>query len=669
MDITAYISINLLLFSSWYAFLSRKKECLPFADRLIGTFVLSLTQIIATEMLLGVVFKALSRAPLFLLNGSLSVSVLTGSLLGGGSRGMFTGIRDETIRIAGIIKGDKVLLCISGLFVLSLCWIVFLGYLFPSYSWDALYYHLPMVGQILQSGAIQDNPTPSFIQQYINIFSKNINLIFLWNVIFLKSDVIVDLSQLLFTVAGILSVYSMAMKTGIRERYAIYASLLFYFTPVLILQSAVNYVDGAVSMLFIITVNFLMDDNSVTSGMGKDATGPLKPGILSLFMAGLSAGILLGSKPTGPLFIAVILGVIISRGLIRHIHTMSGNAASPPGSSFKAYLLYFLIPAFLMGGYWYARNWIVYGNPVYYMDVSIFNVTLFKGLKSDWVEPAPQIIEGLNYLTRLLHVWLERVGYYMYDSRESGFGPIWFTLFLPGMAFSFLYSFIKKNYTYLFVGTIILLTFMIHPRNWNTRYVMFIVGLGAISFGIALEYFSRRETALRIIALVLSGYTFLTVNSPCIMPEKIKEFLHLPVNERTLSRHKPFNIDIKVRKEYGHWIWIEKNVGGGDTLAYTFESFVLSTSEPFFTAPLWNRAFSNTVVYVKADTYEEWLQKLNENHTTYILTRKDSAEDEWIEKERRLFYSLRWMGTMKEKFRIVYADEHYRISRYEEAGG
>jgi hypothetical protein len=422
-------------------------------------------------------------------------------------------------------------------------------------------------------------------------------------------------------------------------------------------------------MLFIIAVNFLIHDDSVKSDGRNDATEIVKAGNDSLLLSGLSAGILLGSKPTGPLFIAVMLGVIFIRGLIRQGKTMSKHSASPMGSSFKAYLVCFLIPTILMGGYWYVRNWIVYGNPIYYMDVSLFNVTLFKGLKSDWVEPAPQIIDGLNYLTRLLYVWLERVGYYMYDSRLSGFGPIWFILFLPSIAFSFLYAFIKKKYTFLFVSAILLLTFMIHPRNWTTRYVIFIVGLGALSFGMALEYFSRREKTLCFIALLLSGYTFLAVNSPCIMPEKIKEFLYLPSNERTLSRHKPFNIDIKVRKEYGYWMWIEKNVKRGETLAYTFESFQLSTSEPFFTAPLWNRAFSNRVVYVKSDAYKEWLNELNKNHTSYILTRRDSIEDDWIEKERKLFYSLRWMGTIKEKFRIVYADDHYRIARYEEAAG
>jgi hypothetical protein len=65
---------------------------------------------------------------------------------------------------------------------------IFLGYLFPSYAWDALWYHLPMVGYIMQSGSIE-KPT-QFIDQLIIYFQKY-GALLLWNTIFLKSDIIV----------------------------------------------------------------------------------------------------------------------------------------------------------------------------------------------------------------------------------------------------------------------------------------------------------------------------------------------------------------------------------------------------------------------------------------------------------------------------------------------
>ncbi len=635
-----------------------------FADRLIGTFVLCLAQIIATEILLGVVFNSLYPLPLFLLNTTISAGVLILALRTDGRSGLYKEIKEKTLRISVTIAQDKILLCLFSLFLLSVGWMIFLGYLFPSYAWDALYYHLPIVGQIMQSGAIGETLTPSFIQQYMNIFPKNINLFFLWNVIFFKSDVIVDLGQLVFTIAGVLSIYSMAVKLKIAEKYAIYCALLFFFTPILMLQSTTNYVDAAVSMLLLIAINFLMYDDVESCLAGNNSDDISKKRRIPLVLSGLASGLLLGSKPTGPVFIVVMLGAIFIQEAVK-LNIVSAGSRYTLKDSLNACLVCFIMPAFLAGGYWYMRNWILYGNPVYYMDVSIFNIHLFRGLKSDWVEQAPDIINSLNYLTRLLYVWLERVGYYLYDSRLSGFGPIWFVLFLPAVIIAFVHALIKKRYRFLFPGAILFLTFMVHPRNWTTRYVIFIVGLGALSFGFVIEYFNKRENILKITALLLAGYVLLTANSPCVMPEKIKEFLQLPAGERTLSRHKPANIDTKVRGEYGYWIWIENNIAEGDTLAYTFVDTGLDTSRPFFLAPLWNAGFSNKVIYVKSDNYEDWLKKLGNDDAGYILIRKDSTEDKWIEKERRLFYSLSWMGNMKEKFKIVYSDGNYRIVKYE----
>ncbi|MEW6599474.1 MAG: hypothetical protein AB1499_00745 [Nitrospirota bacterium] len=664
MGTASYISINILLLASWYVFLYGKKDCLSFADRLIGTFILFLTQIVATEMMLGVVLRKLYPLPLFLLNAAVSAGILALAWRRtGGFTGLYLEIRNETSRISGIITRERMLLCLFILFLLSMGWMIFLGYLFPSYSWDALYYHLPIVGQIIQSGAIEETQTPSFIQQYINIFPKNINLFFLWNVIFLGNGVVVDLSQAVFTIAGVLSIYSMAVKLKITEKYAIFCALLFFFTPVLILQSTTNYVDVAVSVLLLLAVNFLMCDD-VESQMSGNVTGETfnERGI-PLLLSGLSAGLLLGSKPTGPLFIVIILGVIFIQEIIKH-KMAQGGEVNTLKDDLRVYALYFIMPAFLIGGYWYMRNWIFYGNPVYYMDVSVFNIHLLKGLKSDWVEPVPDIINSLNYLTRPFYVWLERVGYYLYDSRLSGFGPIWFVLFLPGIVFAFIYAAANKKYRFLFAGSLLLLMFMVHPRNWTTRYVIFIVGLGALSFGLVLDYFSRKENVLKFMALLLAAYTTITVNSPCIMPDKIREFIHLPAGERTLTRLKPSNIDMKVRDEYGYWIWIEKNISKGDTIAYTFVDTGLDTSRPFFFAPLWNTEFSSKVVYVKSDNYEQWLKELTNNGVSYILIRNDSTEDRWIEKERRLFYSLSWMGGMKEKFEIMYSDTKYKIVKY-----
>lgn len=671
LNITGYVVVNLLLSTAWFIFLSTRRVLLPFVDRLIATFILSITQIIVTELLLGVVFKNLFLIPLFILNISISSAILILSINRYCKsyeknntlflfKDLFCEFKEKTTGIIGIIKRDLALVSLSVLFLLSVLLLILLGYLFPSYTWDAIWYHLPAVGYIIQNGAIEHSSANLFIDKVVNFYPQNMELFFLWNIIFLRSDAIVDLSQFPFVIIGISTIYSICIKLGIREKYALFTSLLSFFIPVIILQSTANYVDIAISTLFLIAINFLIHERTT----------------IHFALSGLTAGILLGTKGSGPFYVMILMAFVLIRESILLMQNKNLK------QNLKQYVLYvtsFIIPVFLTGGYWYIKNWAVYGNPLYPIEVSIFNFTIFKGLfkgitnpveaihelmgKTEWgkvfkgvLDPLPEAIKDLSPLGRLFYVWQERVEYYLYDSRLSGFGPIWFILFLPALIFSLISSIRDKKYNYLLIAILLITAFIIFPRNWNTRYVIFIIGLGAISFGMVFNYFHNREVILKTIAVLLAGYTFFSANSPCITPKNIKEFLHLSANERTLTKHKPFNIDIHVRKDYGYWEWISKNIKKGDVLAFTFE--------PFFIAPLWNREFSNKVVYIKPQGYKEWLQSLKKNRVTYVLIEATSVEDAWINKEKQLLSAFWWFGGTAERFKVEYADENYKIMSF-----
>lgn len=667
MNTVAYIIINLLLFSSWHLFLFRKRAVISFPDRIIGAFILGLSQIIVTELLLGALFKQLFALPLFSINILVSSGVSIVSFVSyrkGGSNSTLNDISLVLKEFKGVIvdfwkllKNDFILSCIFCLTVLSICWMVFLGYLFPSYTWDALWYHLPMIGYIMQEGAIREIANHWFINQWINMFPKNIELIFLWNIIFLDSDVIVDLSQLIFTVVGIVSLYSICRKLRIKRNYAVYSSLLFIFTPITILQSTTNYVDVAIAVLFIISVNFIITHRTELQHNNKTECVLKEQRVYSLCLAGLATGMLLGSKSSGPLFVGILSAVILIQGIQERSFSFKAvimNKDQVLTNSVKMYILYFLVPVVLLGGYWYMKNWILNGNPVYPMQITILGKTIFKGLYKGIVEPPPEIINRLTYITRPLYVWLENVQYYLYDSRLGGLGPIWFILFLPAILFSIIYSAAKKNYEFLVVSAIFVVTFLLYPRNWTPRYVIFIIGFGALSFGFALNTFGDKKNIIKTLALLLTLYTFVIANSPCITPNQIKKFIQLSPEDRTLAMHQPFNIDLHVRQEYGYWIWISRHVSKGDTLAYTFE--------PLFFSPLWNSSFSSRIAYVKEKSYNGWMEGLKKSDATYVLIKTNSQEDKWI----KLSYSMSWLGS-KERFNVVYADPNYTIAKFERA--
>ncbi len=634
---------------------------------MLGTVVLGLAQIILTEMVLGVLFKKLYATPLFILNAAISLGVIICAaaikrpdpkccLL----TDIFKELKDQINYFFNIIKSDWILLTISILFFISWCYLIFTGYLFPSYTWDALFYRLPIVGFILQYGAVENVPDYSLIYTFINIFPKNIELFFLWNVIFLKSDTIVDLSQLFFTLAGMLSIYSMAVKLRIKEKYAVYCSLLFFFAPVIILQSTAEYVDIAVSVLFLIAINFLMYDTEEPS-LTKGNPIALNSRNIPLLLAGVTAGILLGSKGSGPLFV-VTLSMLFLINEFRKRSTLRREGYSAPVAGhlgFKKiivrYAIYFMIPVILLGSYWYIKNWVHYDNPVFPFKVTLFNKTLFRGMFVQMLESVPGVITNLSPLNKLLYVWMEKIEYYFYALNIAGLGPLWFILFLPGMGFSVFHAIRKKKYDFLLIAVIIILTFIVYPRNWNPRYVIFILGLGSLSFGAVLNYFEERKRILQFVALLLVIYTFFTSISPCIIPEKIKEFVGLPAKERTLAKMATCGIEDSQHENYGLWTWIRNNVSAGETLAYTFH--------PLLLAPLWNSSFSNKIVFVKSGKLIDWQEGLTINNADYVLIRKNSLEDRWLARLEEVRYNPKW-SVVYDKFKVLYSDSKYKVLRF-----
>ena len=687
MEIPIYITINLFLFSSWYILLFRSNDSLSFTDRLLGVFVLGLAQIILTEMVLGIIFKELYATPLLALNVSISLAVSAIAIRARGKGGLLTEIvieiKDKKDRLFNLLMSDWILLAIFVMFSIYFCYLLYIGYLFPSYSWDALLYHLPTVGFILQSGAIENIPYNSLIYTFINVFPKNIDLFFLWNIIFLKSDMIVDLSQLPFTVAGMLAIYGICRKLGIKEKHSAYASVLFFFAPVIMLQSTTNYVDIAVSVLFLIALNFMLcrdiSHGDLSSAMSSKAFR--FGGNTRLFLAGVTSGILLGSKGSGPLFIIALSALYVINEIrgnypsrregspdkispldrdshgISNMHRTKYLRKAALKMIIARYVLYFMMPVMLLGSYWYISNWVHYGNPVYPFVVKLFGKIIFKGSFSEILHSGPDILRDMSPLKKLFHVWMERVEYYHYSSDMSGFGPLWFILLLPCTVFSVFLSIWKKRLDFLIVAIMIILIFLVYPNNWFTRYVIFLFGLGCLAFGDVAQFFEKKGRTLEYLALLIVVYTLLVSHSPTVTPKKIIEFAHLPAKERSLARLEPYILNMSKRESYGLWSWISSNISEGDTLAYTFTPGMLS--------PLWNNSFSNKIVFVKAGKFEEWVEELEANNVTYVmvLRKPRSMEAFWLSRLEEMRNNPKWSSIAKQ-FRLKYHDDNYAVFRF-----
>lgn len=605
------MSINFIVFGLWYLFLYKNaSHSLSWPDRLVATFVLGMAQIILTEIFLGVVLKSLFPLPLFILNSVISLGLI---FLGRVSPKTFgkswEEIKERLERLFILWRKNKFLVFIFFLFLLQLGWVIFLGLLFPPYGLDSLSYHLPYVARIIQSGVIRDVPWfyPASLHQ--NLFPKNIELFFLWNMIFLKRDVLANLGQLPFILLGVISLYSIARKLNVERRYALF-SPLFLFAPVVIHQASTSYVDAATSSLFIVSLNFLLK-----IGIGKSI-------FAGIILAGISTGLLLGAKLSGIMYLPLFIFFFFSLFLYRS-HFVQKVKIKYLFAFFFLYLFFIL----LGGGFTYFKNLFLYHNPFYPLKISFLGHTLFKGfVNPKSIVPPPEVERSFP----LLHSFLEHGKFrlsYSQDLVSGGFGPLFFILFLPAIFLSLFTELRKKNYPYLLLALVFILALFLTPANWWTRFIIFFFGFGVLSYILLLSRIKKVTVIYLSFPVIIyniivgNGHFFFT-------PLKIKKTIFLPLKVRTAAYFCPWRSE-QADKEM--FIWVSEKVKKDEVVVYS------SLKNHLLSYPLWNREFSNRVIYIKPTNFKTWLEDLKKNKARFICVRTDSLVDRWYRNNKDYF--------------------------------
>ena len=621
-----YVLITTYVFLPIYYLLTKIYfQSYSFVDRLLGTFILGVSQIIITGIILGFALQLVSLN-LLLFNIVISTCVL---MFAGVSyqeiRRQFKEVRSNVANLFNLIFKHKIISIIFILSVLQVAWWAFQTYLFPPYAWDALTYHLPKVAHILQSNGIEVFQA-SWI--YINTYPFDTELLFLWNVIYLGNDLLVNGTQIAFALSAVLAIYGISRKVGVTPQNALYA-MTFLFIPIVIQQATTCYIDIVLSSLFIIAANFVLL---------KD-----KPKI-NLVIMGLAVGIIIGSR-----YLLVLPGLIIT--LILFLLILLGQESEKQGKTnrfplFRRFLkdscLYF-IPVLLIGGIWYIRNYILFSNPVAPIEVTLFGQTLFNGpvMPIDVAHNTPIF----PHLPSIINAWLERNApgwshpFYVYDTGRGGFGPIFPILLLPSILFCLFIAYRKRLRRYLVISLLFILAFLVVPMNWWSRYTIFFCGFGVLSFTVIMEHLPSPKT-IALMALPIIVLTFILGNAhPYFRPETVLDFVHRPLDARQSSDFPAFFED---EQELFAKI-LEKP---GVTILYTDIPHQLSY-------PLWGSNFTNTVIYIPKHyvDYEEFINHIRKFGKSRIVTTDDSD-------------IMRYYNAHRPKLQLVYQKDKWRIISY-----
>lgn len=438
MDILIFILMNLMVISSAYLLTYKVARIKDQADSLICLFVLYLSQIVISEIILGI-FNVLYLKNIILLNLAFLILVY---FICRNTPSTFSNINILSI-LKELAKNKIILLSVCVIAAFGLVKI-FINLANPPFGWDSLNYHFTFAVEWLKSGnlnvpiIISDDPSPTY-------YPINGSLFYLWLMFPFKNVFLADLGQLPFFILSALAVYNISRKIGVGREFSFYAAALFLLIPNFFKQLQIAYVDLMMAGLFLACVNYLFLLQESFSWQNA-------------LIFSLSLGLFLGTKTTALPFAALLL--------IPFCYYYLKNLR-------KIYLAGILILGILaLGGFSYIRNFFDTGNPLFPLNLDLFGKVVFKG-----------VMDTSSYRIR-------------FDSADYSLGKMLFheglgaqtLLFvLPSLFLVLPVAWIKKrrtlNFNFIFLLALpifILLIYRFCIPLANIRYIYSFFGIGMV---------------------------------------------------------------------------------------------------------------------------------------------------------------------------------------------
>jgi hypothetical protein len=380
----------------------------------------------------------------------------------------------------------------------ALAWELLVALVLPPYAYDALTYHLTTVASWVRGGNLHA-PALSLCCAW---YPDNAELVFAWPVLLLGSDALVGCVQVGFAVLGGLAVAGLARSAGLRPSAAAIAASAFLVTPIVLTQAPTEYADVLSAALVLAALHALVRF-AITGGVSR------------LLVAGLAAGVVLGTKGTGIVWgcTLVVCGLVIT--VVRSRRTgLSGRRPGTASRRAGIAAVGFVAATLCLGSYWYARNWVDQGNPLYPFRVTVAGVSLWAGpfdVHSVLTEPSagagkPWPVSVIDSWASDLPFW--RQGTYDYQQRRGGLGPLFAWLGLP-LLVPIAIVLARRRDPVLIALILIAFVFVVQPYKWWSRFTIPLAAAGALAVAAAIAWaprpWMRTVIAAASVLLALAG--------------------------------------------------------------------------------------------------------------------------------------------------------------------
>ncbi len=590
-------------------------------DAWLGAALLTVTQIIVTLIVAGGLLEQFRWPVIAALNLGISALLIGYAVRAERQTGGWLSLDKPAVlplqadREEGLLRHIW-LLGLTAIAVVELGLKALEVYLLPTSDWDSLFYHLATIASWMQTGKIGIVP----YALWSNVYPVNAELFYAWLVVFFGHDHYVDGGQALLGLLGAAAVAGIARSVGIGKYPSLAAGLLWLMTPVIVAQLRTNYVDVAFVSLFLVcfyfTIRYLQ-----------------KPSAFVALLAGCAGGLALGMKSSGVAYIGVL-------ALVMFVHSILLDGAGGRLRNGLRYAALFLAPLAALGGIWYIRTWILYGNPIHPFEVKVLGHVLFAGDGNGSVNErimvpnTPPELLNKPLWRQMKYAWLQEPSEASYDQRIGGFGKHWPYLLVPSTLLFIGYTLIWKRFVFLALCLPMLIIFLVQPSAWWPRYTLFIVALGAIALAWLMEKIRplSLKLALQALLIVFVMQSLQSYHQHQTDWGLLRQAWNLPSKDRTVGN--------LLMPEYR---FVDK-LPPGTHIAIHFDRFVY----PFFGA-----TFQNKVTMMNLELEEgAFLAKIRQSKPDYLFSVIGYESDVFAQKHPK-------------QFRMVEQFDRYRLYQVE----
>lgn len=442
-------------------------------------FLLIRLLLISAAVLIAGVARALTPVGI----GAAGALALAFLVRGGAHRRWLQGFRIPWASVTSLLAGILLLRLLVQVWLFA-----------PSYD-DALSYHLPKIAEWVRAGGM----TSERGSDPRATFPSGFELIETWWVVFLHHDVLIEMAGLEFLLLSAVALHAIALGLGWSNRSARIAALIFVMGPGLHFQSTSCLNDGAVAAL-------------LTASLALVVSGVSLPLLLLPLLLGI------GVKPT---VLLALPGLAVAAALL-------SNRDDRDLAPVSRTALLLAATAGCVGAFWYARNGVLFGNPIHPMGSGGMKSPL-TGATLQRVGPSLQsLLENLRAFVDLR----------IYDAQAPADGNC--TLGFNGGAAVFALGFpalvvVLRNEPLLrrlalgvAVSVASVFTCVVLDP-WNNRFVLFLTAIPALGLARLWDR-SRLVAGLGAVALSIQFFaTFVPGNLP---PRKLAALARQSWSER-----------------------------------------------------------------------------------------------------------------------------------------